>query len=256
MLNNKLICMVFFMGFSCTTFATSIEHYNIDFNAPTNVAGQKPTVGNSSDKISRVVFGDPIVQDGFGSFSDQSLVFNTNVNTYEQIKLDLGRGHDNYKISFDIETQNLVGSDYSFNMIADTPTVQTMSFHGTGNIKTYNPYTSFSGGKIGGFNDDDFMHVDIYIDLIENTWTIDTGVWPSFVTDFYASENDIKSLRFNLSPWRGGSDLDPSISIGLDNIIVTSEVPEPTSPLMISIGLIGLAFFIRKRKVSIASDIY
>jgi hypothetical protein len=198
----------------------------IDFGSPTHTVGNLPTTGSSTDTISSVIFGEPIVETSFGSLSNQSLVFNPNIHDYEQVELNVGLGHNNYKISFDIETNNLVGSLYSFNVILDTPEVQTLNFHGrNGYIYTFQ--SEIGSKSIGFIDDNSLIHVEIDVDLKNNKWHIGTGILPTYTGDFHAKDNDIFSIRFSLSPWYGGAALDPTVSVDIDNIVVSTTVMDP-----------------------------
>lgn len=225
--------------------AAIIEHYNIDFSSPTHIVGYLPTTGTTPDTISRVNFGQPIVESDFGSLTDQPLVFNPNTSTYEQIQLNLGLGFDNYNLSFDIETANLNESLYSFNVIFDSPQVQNLNFHGSVGLYTFN--SGGGGSNLGAFSDNTLMHVNINVDLINNIWMIDTGVLPVYTGVFNSLEGDVSSIRFNLSPWYSGTGIDSSISVGIDNIIVSSSVvPLPAALWLFMSGFVVLITFLKK----------
>jgi len=240
---NALIALI--TGISGLTYATVIEHYNIDFSSPPHTVGSLPNTGASPDLISRVRAGEPVVEASFGSLTSQPLVFNPNVYTYEQIELDLGLGYDNYKLSFDMETDNLAGSLYNFGVIFDTPQVRNLNFHGSAGIYTWTPYSG-GGGTIGSLVDNQLMHVEVEIDLIANRWTVDTGIHPLVSRYFTTSGDDVESIRFNLSPRIANAPLDPSVSVGIDNIVVTSNViPEPQTATFVFSALAVL--FVRRK---------
>lgn len=243
MLGKHFLITATYMAFVGSVNAATVTHYDIDFNAPTHTVGSTPTTGTSPDTISQIKFGQPTVESAFGSLTDTPLVFNPNISTYEQIQLDLGRGYDNYSLSFDMETANLTNSLYSFDVTFDTPNVQTLDFHGGNGMRTYNSSSTQPSifGNIGNFSDNSLMHVDISADLVNHTWSIDTGIYPTYTGTFYADNNDVRSIRFNLSPWYSGTPIDPNISVGIDNIKVTSTVvPVPAAFWLFGSGLLGL----------------
>ncbi|RLA43409.1 MAG: hypothetical protein DRQ97_12825 [Gammaproteobacteria bacterium] len=244
---HALIALI--TGISGLTYATVIEHYNIDFSSPSHTVGSLPNTGASPDLIGWVRSGEPVVDTGFGSLSSQPLVFNPNVGTSEQIELYLGLGYDNYKLSFDIETDNLVGSLYTFGIMIDTPQTRRLDFHGSAGIMTWTPYSGGSG-MMGSLVDNQPMHVEVEIDLLGNRWTVDTGIHPIVSRYFTTSGDDVESIRFGLSPWHGSATLDPGVSVGIDNIVVTSNViPEPhTATFVFS----ALAVLVVRRKIGAA----
>jgi hypothetical protein len=219
----------------------------VDFSSPTHSIGSRPSTGSESDQISRVIFGAPTIEDTFAENQDQSLHFNANQNTYEQILLYMGQGYDNYQLEFDFYSSNLSDSEYLFSLIADTPYVRSLNFSGTTGIYFWAPFVEQIDGR--DLLDNTAYHVKLDYDLSASSvslWLND-GLLGS--TDFLSDSGDIESFRFSLSPAIGGAGLDPTIAVNLDNILVTSRtasVPEPSTLMLLSLGLIG-AFSVRMR---------
>jgi hypothetical protein len=230
--------------------STIISHYNIDFSSPTHQAGSSPSTGAGADQVSSVIFGTPSVESSFGNSANQSLHFNANVSTYEQIRLSMGQGYDNYQISFDFFSSNLSESNYAFTLLADTPHVRNFYFSGTTGIQYWASFVNPING--GSFADETSYHVMLDYDLAAESVSLWLNNSLLGNRSFTTSGDDIESFRFSLAPTIGGTGLDPSINVHLDNIQVTSRtanVPEPSTLLLFSLGLIGLA---SKRAISSA----
>lgn len=183
-----------------------------------------------------------------GFMPDQPFIFDSNTG---QLGLTLGLGYDNYNLSFDIETNNIVDSLFTFRVLFDTPTVQTVDFHGSAGISTFNSSSSSPSiyGNVGSFDDNVLMHVEIDVDLSNNLWTIDTGLLPLFTGTFYADDNDVNSIRLDLSAWNGGATPDSTITTAIDNLVVSSTVvPVPAAIWLFGSGLFGLLGFSRLQK--------
>ena len=243
---NKLLASVAVAGsLLLSPFAANaviITHYDIDFSSPTHSVGTAPSTGAGMDQVSEIIFGTPTVESTFAGVSDPSLHFNANATTYEQIRLNMGQGYDNYQISFDFYSSNLSDSDYAFTLLADTPSVRNLSFSGTTGVRYWAPFTQPING--GSFADNTSYHVTVDYDLAIGSMSIwlNNGLLGSRA--FTTSGEDIESFRFSLSPAMGGTGLDPSIDVNLDNILVTSRTanaPEPSTLLLFSLGLVGLA---------------
>lgn len=240
MKNIAIFIGVFFFvsAANAATIEPYREHYRINFSS--DIVGSLPTTGISSDTVSSVNLGQPTIEAELGSLN-QPLVFNPNIGPYEQIELNLGLGYKNYKLSFDIETNNLVGSPYNFSVLFDTPQVHSLDFHGNVGVNTFNPAPTplAKGRNIGAFSDNTLMDVDINVNLNEEIWTIDVGSLPVYRGVFYANDNDVNTIRFSLSPWHGSATLDPSVFVGIDNIVVSS-IPVPATGWLLGSGLLGL----------------
>lgn len=227
MININLTIIVFFTIMLGNVWAASKVHYDIDFSSPIHAVESLPTIGFSTNTISSIIFGEPTVETSFGSLTNQPLVFNPNIHNYEQIMLDLGSDYDNYIISFDIETKNLVESQCSFSILLDTPTVQVLSFKGYSGIILYNtshtqPYIYET---IGNFTDNTLISVIIAVDLKYNLWSIHINDNMHYQGYFYAEENDVGAIRFNLAtPYESESQF-PSVFVGIDNVVVKSIEP-------------------------------
>ena len=191
------------------------------------------------------VFGD-VSLGTFGSLTGTALVFNPNIESYEQVSLTLGSGHSRYHIEFDLQTQGLTGSGYSFGLLADTHMVQTLNFANccSDNISMWSggPATTTS---IGTLSDNTLMHVTVDIDLAYGYWMTSVSGVGSNVAPFYASDGDIFSLRFSLSPALGGVGMNTNIFVGMDNLVVTS-VPLPPALGLLGAGLLALYGVARK----------
>jgi hypothetical protein len=225
---------------SFTAQADLITLYDVDFSSPTHSLGSAPSTGTDSDQISSIIFGNPTVEGTFAGNQDPSLHFNADTSTYEQIRLNMGQGYDNYQLQFDFYSSNLSDSNYSFTLTADTPQVRNFSFSGTAGIYSYAPFVQRIRG--GSVQDDTAYHVMLDYNLVAGSMSVWLNNGLLGASEFSTSGGDIESFRFNLSPAIGGTGLDPSISVNLDNILVTSRVanvPEPAPLLLVSMGLIG-----------------
>lgn len=175
------------------------------------------------------VFGNPSLINGALQFNlaDSS-------NGYEQVRLMMNSSAPQYHIEFDLLTENLANSQHSFSMLIDTPTVQNLNFNNccSNPISTFNTNTSTPSNTITTLTDNVAMHVSIDIDLVTDLWSVvitGAGSSGSLINDqFYSAEDGIRSIRFGLSPAHGEAEPDPSISVYLDNLQVTS-VPTPAA---------------------------
>ncbi len=165
---------IFQLLLAASAQAIPTTYYDIDFSTPTHNVGAAPTTGTGTDKVSSVVFGQPVVESSFGALSSESLVFNTTGNSqrccyYDQIKLGLGKGSDRYQVLFDLSTENYVntGSGNTFTLLFDTPEVRNIYFNNDGTIRYYNTYGP--SGAIGNFTDGSLLNMMIDVSLVANT---------------------------------------------------------------------------------------
>lgn len=73
----------------------------------------------------------------YGILTNQPLLFHATSDLH-QIRLDMNKGFDIYTLEFDVYTDNLRDSDYSFTVNVDTPQVQNYDFHGANVIEVFN----------------------------------------------------------------------------------------------------------------------
>ena len=190
----------------------------------------------------RTVFGDPALGT-LGSLNGQALILNPSAaSSYEQVKLNLGYGASKYHVEFDVESAGLTTSDYSLTLHFDTPTIQNLSFADccSNSISTFNPNAVNPIGHLGSVSDNTLMHVNINIDLDLAMWTIGIPGVGSGSGGFYSDGGDIESLRFSLSPALGGAGADPSVFVGIDNLVVSS-VPVPGAAWLFGSACLMLA---------------
>jgi hypothetical protein len=209
--------------------------YSADFSSPLNQVGQPPATGYGSLTPSSIVFGTPTVESSFGSLTNQPLVFSAV--GYQQIQFDLGRGVPSYFVDFDFETHNLNPSLFSFVLLCDTPEVQNFDLHGWGFIQAPN-------ANLPGWSDDQLHHMRIDIDLADSSWALALDGGAPATGLFSSQSGDILSMRMNLSTWRAGTPDDPSVQVGIDNVVVGTAVPEPASANLFCIA--GCLLLIRK----------
>ena len=245
--NTVLGTLLLFPFVICSAWAVPTTYYDIDFSSPTHTLGSAPTVGSGIDTPSSIVFGQPTVESSLGGLTDQALVFNTTGNTnlccyYDQIRLAMGFGSDHYQVSFDLSSEQFVNTESSnaFTVFFDTPQVRNVYFNNTGTISYHNP--GVGSGVIGSFADNQMLSMLIDIDLLASTWEILANGSSLFGGTFSPSGDDIESIRFSF----GGVNSTNHDSVGIDNILVTNgesiAVPEPSSLLMLILGILGLLF--------------
>jgi hypothetical protein len=212
--------------------------YSVDFNSPLNQVGNPPVTGMGSSTPSSIVFGTPTVESSFGSLTDQPLVFSAI--GYQQIQFDLSKGVPDYFVDFDFETHNLNPSLFAFMLLFDTPYVQNFYLHGSGYIgvpPANSPY-------LAGWSDDELHHMHIAIDIPNSSWTFQIDDEAPAIGAFSSGSGDILSLRMNLSTWRQGTPDDPNVQVAIDNVVIGTPVPEPTSMSLFYIA--GGLLFVRR----------
>ncbi|MCB1875601.1 MAG: hypothetical protein KDH88_06460 [Chromatiales bacterium] len=246
---SKIISLFILLGmFSGASHGGVVEHYRIDFGSPPHTVGGTPATGSGPDTVSAVVFGQPVVAASYGPQLDETLVFNPDLETMQQIRLDLNRGYDNYRIGFDLVTDALAGSDYNFAVLLDTDVTDTKSlnFHGSVGVRTFNPTQApLDRARIlGPLSDGTLVHVEVEVDLLDNSWTASSTAFAGFSGSFDPVGTDLSSIRFSIAPWTGSTP-DPTVFAAIDNIVVSSSTAPvvPTAWLL----LVGLAGLLRYR---------
>lgn len=238
-------------AFSLSSTA-QVVYYDVDFDSAGHVAGSAPLLNSDIDTPSYIPRGAPTVESAPSPMDSQALLLNTAGNPtpygYDQIVFGLGRGADNYSISFDLMTENLIGSVNNFTVFLDTPIVQSLSLTRAGLLNTYNPYTDSVYNNVGSYTDDTLMRFNIDIDLVASLWTIDLNGTSIFDGDFYSDSGDIQNLRFSHGALLSGWTPDSNVNVWLDNVQVSSgfstplvtTVPEPASIGLLGLGLLGI----------------
>lgn len=233
-----------FLPLCALMFVTQANATTVYFNSNFNNATDTGSGVSDSGYLLQQTFGDVSLAP-FGSLNGAALVFNPNTHSYEQVRLNIGEYENKiFHIKFDLETHNLIGSAYGFSMLVDTPNVRTLDFKNC----CYNTVDMWpSGGTLGTFNDNMLMHVNVDIDLIQSLWKVDVSGVGSSIGAFNSSGGGINSIRFGLSPVKGAGGIDTNVYVGMDNLIVTSEVPVPAAAWLLGSGLLGLIGVVRRK---------
>lgn len=198
--------------------------YDIDFSGPVHTINSTPATGLESDRVSQVVFGSPTVVEEFGPLADRPLLFRGR-SGYDQIRLDVRPGWSKYRIEYDVVTENLKDSDYSFGVTLDTPQVRNLNLHG-GLNEVYNFPTPSVTEQI--WRDGVASHFVIEADLEKDLWE----VWQDEIRilSIPLGATDLKSVRFSLAPWIAGASGDLSVAVAVDNIKVVASNPVALTP--------------------------
>ena len=148
-----------------------------------------------------------------------------------------------FRISFDLLTENLVNSRYNFTLRFSTPTVRNLSFNGFSNqISVYDGVQQAQ--SLLPIFADDFYHVVNVINLENETWRIELNGDVVYDDSFEASS--FTSITFSTSPSVAGFN-SSDFSAYVDNIDVSIvSVPEPG---VVAFSLVTLLFFLRRRRL-------
>ncbi len=237
------------LAFLALTFVTaqleaSQNFYTADFSSPLNQPGLPPATGMGQQTPSRIVFGNPTVVSSFGHLTNQPLLF-TALN-YQQIQFDLGNGVPDYFVDFDFETRNLNPSLFAFVILFDTPSVENFYLHGNGYIgvpPANSPY-------LPGWSDGDLHHMHIGVNLGTGSWLFQLDNRAAVTGPFFSDSGDVFSMRMNLSAWKAFTPDDPTVQVAIDNVIIGTSVPEPSSVAITSLfcGALTVRSLIRKKR--------
>ena len=215
------------------TLAADEVFYHIKFSGPLNTVGQIPAVGDTTDRVSRISFGSPIVSRELGALTDQPLVFNTAGNQphyyYDQILLKVRKEARFYYVAFDLYTQYLIGSPNHFSILFDTPRIRTIRFDRDGMIRAFVPHEPTQ--DICPFQDISLMHFQMYLDMNQGTWTVFVNDRKAYAGAFNPLE-DIHSIRFSLGLESSGSQPYHDTIVGLDNIIVADYIVDKMAVIL------------------------
>jgi hypothetical protein len=226
----------------CTVPAGASEiFYSVDFGSPLNQVGQPPATGLGSATPSSIVFGSPTVVSSFGHLTQQPLLF-TAIH-YQQIEFDLWKGVPDYFLDFDFETRNLNPSLFAYTVLFDTPTVQNFSLHGWGEIDV----PPANSPALPGWSDDELHHMHIGVDLPGGRWIFQLDDQGPVTGPFASDTGDILSIRMNLSTWYDRSPDDASVQVAIDNILIGTSIPEPSS-MALAFSALGALLLLRRRK--------
>ncbi len=243
-MKKNILCIAIVLLLTQQAFCQT-THHDIDFNSPTYSYGEYNTV-----------FGSPEIRDTFGSLTDQPMVFTDSGSSrfgYEQIELNLGLGCSNYTLAFDIETHNLTESQYQFSILFDSSSLKTVRFTEDYLVEvssyTSGVYPRHISRPIAVFEDNIFMHIEIDFDLINDCWTIDTGIAPVYSGSFGSDIDDLDDIRLSFGRKYGDDPIDDSVAVGIDNITVQSGYAPVPEPAVSCLFVLGSLFFGIKRSL-------
>lgn len=236
------ICLLLIMPLLTTNLYAVMVYNDVDFSSPTHTAGGEPTFSDAIDTPSSSRFGSTLVVPS--PTGNQTLLFNTTGNDpsfyYDQIQFDLEHMQDTYHLSFDVYTENLIGSRNKFSTFLDP--LGPFGMDNNGSIYFgYPDYTMPAPyyTTLATYEDRTLYHIDISCDIPNERKVILIDGQVVADSQGGAYPEDIRSARFSLGLYRGGSSTPPdnSTNVVIDNILITNGfvVPEPAS-----IGLIGL----------------
>lgn len=225
--------------------------YDIDFSSPLHSVGSTPATGSSTQAVTWVSDDKPIVLDSFGVLTNQPLVYNPEGKRenfdHNQIGLHIYQAFKYYHLSFQMTTEDLINSGYLFGVVFDpSPELSTMYGLVFDGAEGMTLLQSTEGNNtilfLGAFNDNALFNISIDIDLINNVWSIDSGLVPVHTGIF---NSDIASIRFLLQPEDYDTEVDPTVAI--DNITLTASnpVPEPGALCLFGLG----SFFYGARRM-------
>ncbi|MBP0003068.1 MAG: S8 family serine peptidase, partial [Cyanobacteria bacterium SBC] len=175
-----------------TSNATTL--YDITFDESSQALGQQPIANDSSNTISRVVFGDPTVEQSSGRLGNRPLVFTDDQSGYDQVQLDVRAGFERYSLSFDFDPVWLNGEE--MRVLLDTPTVRNIYFEADGSVRLY-PF-----GTVGTFDLNGVNQVETEVDFEADRWKLIVNGNVLYDGEFSPSSDDLRAIRFSMGALR------------------------------------------------------
>jgi PKD repeat protein len=195
------------------TAMDSVVLYDVDFNGPVHVAGEKPETGTNiypRKTPSSIKFGRPHVEEKFGDLDQQPCIFGGYTMgwpQYDQLEFEINKNYNifsrfsKYSLRMDvlIPQLNSIDGHEEFTILIDTPTVNLIDFKPDGSIKfgnqnSYN-YT------IGNYQFNQIIKVKIDFDMT-------TGMIGVNINDrhlYSAASSDLNFSSFRLSMHSSGT---------------------------------------------------
>ncbi|MGC9506154.1 S8 family serine peptidase [Baaleninema sp.] len=177
---------------SGTSNATTL--YDITFDESSQALGEQPLANDSSNTVSRVVFGDPTVKQSSGRLGNRPLVFTDDQSGYDQVQLDVGAGFERYSLSFDFDPVWLNGEE--MRVLLDTPTVRNIYFEADGSVRLY-PF-----GTVGTFDLNGVNQVETEVDFEADRWKLIVNGNVLYDGEFSPSSDDLRAIRFSMGALR------------------------------------------------------
>jgi sugar lactone lactonase YvrE len=207
-----------------TSNATTL--YDITFDESSQALGQQPLANDSSNTVSRVVFGDPTVEQSSSRLGNRPLVFTDDQSGYDQVKLNVGAGFDRYSLSFDFDPVRLNGEEMT--VLLDTPGVRNIYFQPDGSVRLL-PF-----GRVGTFDLNGVNQVETEMDFESDRWKLIINGNVLYDGEFLPSSNDLQAIRFSLGALSGASGSVAAIDNiqvkGLSSSSATTPPPVAGSP--------------------------
>jgi hypothetical protein len=136
--------------------------------------------------------------------------------------MDDGTGF--YYTSFDVVTQNLIGSSNQFTVLFDTPQVQNITFLSSG-------FCDLFGRAVVPYQDGHLMHFEVFMNIAQKHTTVYVNGTERY-NGVFSPRSYLTSIRFSFGLRSSGATADHSSYAGLDNIYVASDVPTPCNPIV------------------------
>ena len=233
------------------------------FEAQAAIILYEETFDAVSSPTYNTVFGVPTVVGAVGPFATHSLEFNSTGNSptfyYDQIRFPFespgspyqGAGFDVFSVSFDIYTEDLLGSANQFVILFDTPTVRNLVFTGTGDIEVQN-FGPGASGVIGSYIDRQLLSIDILFDIGADQWDILVDNAPVYSDSMNASF--LRSIRFSHGAHLSNQ-VDFDATTYVDNILIStpSNISEPASLALLAFGVVLCVGGRRRKRAGVPS---
>ena len=254
---KRYIHVMFLFAFCFNSDSFGVLLYDIDFSPPIHVVGSQMTVGYGPiprNTPTEVWAGQQIVVSSYSYLTQQPIKMvpgDPSVGgdyRYSQFELDLSTfNYPIYRLDLDMCLEKMkINSWDGFSITFDVPTVVRLDFENNGTISEYNPHNI-----IGLYNQGELLSMSILVNLLTNTWDIRCNSQHLYTGQFFypvPANPDlptyIRSIRFNLVDDLDYSDIPVS---AIDNIKVQG-IPEPSTLLLLGLGVPILSGFLRRKK--------